>query len=269
MDPFLEVNPRWEGFHGWFVRKLAEQTLPQARARGLWIDVERSVYRREPTGEFVLVGEPDELVGVQDGGTPAEGSSLGSATAVLVKPQAVRQVAFDPDEMEQFKQSYLVVRELGRFTRVVAVAEVLSPANKSGNYAPRYREKRRWLLASQAHFVEIDLLRGGTNPSRDLFPELGSAPYFLFVARKQPDGRIEEGYALGLQDELPTLGLPVSAAGADLPLDLASAFRSAYELSIHPGAIDYAQEDVPPPPLSEGDAAWVDDLLKAKGLRTS
>jgi hypothetical protein len=57
MDPFLEVNPRWQVFHGWFVRKLAEQNLPRARELGCWIDVERSVYQREPSGELVLVGE--------------------------------------------------------------------------------------------------------------------------------------------------------------------------------------------------------------------
>ena len=48
MDPFLEVNPRWQVFHGWFVRKLAEQNLPRARELGCWIDVERSVSRVMP-----------------------------------------------------------------------------------------------------------------------------------------------------------------------------------------------------------------------------
>ena len=33
-DPFLEVNPRWQVFHGWFVRKLAEQNVPRARELG-------------------------------------------------------------------------------------------------------------------------------------------------------------------------------------------------------------------------------------------
>jgi Protein of unknown function (DUF4058) len=43
MDPFIEVYPRWEGFHAWFIRKLAEQVLPKAQELGSWIDVERSV----------------------------------------------------------------------------------------------------------------------------------------------------------------------------------------------------------------------------------
>ena len=61
MDPFLEINPRWEVFHGWFIRKLAEQSTGRARELGCEVDVERSVYGREPTGELVLLGEPDLL----------------------------------------------------------------------------------------------------------------------------------------------------------------------------------------------------------------
>jgi hypothetical protein len=64
MDPFLEINPRWEAFHAWFMRKLAEQALPKAQELGCWIDVERTVYQREPGGEIVLIGEPDHTVGV-------------------------------------------------------------------------------------------------------------------------------------------------------------------------------------------------------------
>jgi hypothetical protein len=61
MDPFLEINPRWEVFHGWFIRKLAEQSTGRARELGCEVDVERSVYGREPTGELVLIGELDLL----------------------------------------------------------------------------------------------------------------------------------------------------------------------------------------------------------------
>jgi hypothetical protein len=70
MDPFLEVNPRWEGFQAWFVRELARQALPKAQELGCWIDVERTVYQREPNGEVVLIGEPDKAVGV-DASSPA------------------------------------------------------------------------------------------------------------------------------------------------------------------------------------------------------
>ena len=43
MDPYLETQPRWEIFHGWFIHKLAELALPRAASMGCWIDVERDV----------------------------------------------------------------------------------------------------------------------------------------------------------------------------------------------------------------------------------
>ncbi len=259
MDPFIEVNPRWEGFHAWFVRKLAEQALPRAREFGCWIDVERSVYQREPSGETMLVGEPDQSVGV-DASIPAWSLTSSGGTVALAEPRAIHEVGLDPTNLERVKQDSLVVRELGAFQRVLAVVEVLSPANKSGNYVPRYLEKRRRLLASPAHFMEIDFLRGGSNPSRQLFRELPPTPYFIFVARKTGLGRNEEGYPLTLQDPLPMIGLPLGPPRPDLPLDLAAAFRAAYDLSIRPGSIHY-RESPPEPRLTEADTDWLKGVL--------
>jgi hypothetical protein len=260
MDPFIEVNPRWEGFHAWFMRELARQALPKAQELGCWIDVERSVYQRESTGEAVLIGEPDQTVGVDSSLPEWEASSLRSSVA-LAEPKAIHEVVLDPETVERIKQDYLVVRELGQFARVLAVVELLSPANKKGNYVPRYREKRRRFLTSRAHFMEIDFLRDGDNPSRQLFRELPPTPYFILVARKTGLGRDEEGYPLRLQDQLPVIGLPLGPPRPNLPLDLQAAFRAAFDLSIRPGSINYAEEYAPPPPLNEADAAWVKEII--------
>src|SRR5262249_10873944 len=113
MDPFLEVNPHWQLFHAWFMRKLAEQSLPQAQQFGCWIDVERTVYQREPSGETVLIGEPDQAVGVDITGPSWDRSSSTAGGVALAEPQAIHEVVLDPNEMERVKQDYLVVRELG------------------------------------------------------------------------------------------------------------------------------------------------------------
>jgi hypothetical protein len=261
MDPYLEVNPRWQAFHGWYMRELARLALPKAEELDCWIDVERTVYQREPSGEVVLIGEPDQTVGVDvtnSGWTPQRN---GAGMIALAEPKAIHEVVLDPESLERVKQDYLVVREIGQFARVLAVVEVLSPANKVGTYVPRYREKRSRWLASQAHFMEIDFLRGGPNPSRDLFPELPAAPYFIFVARKTALGRNEEGYPLRLQDPLPVIGLPLGPPRPDLPLDLGAAFCAAYDLSIRRGSVRYAEETPPPPPLDDTDAAWVKQVV--------
>lgn len=164
-------------------------------------------------------------------------------------------------EAQRYKQDYLVVRAVDQFQRVLAVVELLSFSNKDGNYAPKYREKRSKFLTSMAHFMESDFLRAWQNPSRDLFPELPRTPYFILVARKTGMGRNEEGYPLRLQDPLPTVGLPLGPPRPDLPLDLAGAFRSAYDICGYPGWIRYGEEPVPPPALTPEDQVWVSEWL--------
>jgi hypothetical protein len=109
MDPFLERNPQWNVFHGWFIRKLAEQSIERAWELGCVVDVERSVYGRESTGE-------------------------------LAQPDAVHEVSFASTEEETYKQEYIVVREED-WGPVLAVVEFLSFANKSGSYRTKYLEK--------------------------------------------------------------------------------------------------------------------------------
>jgi hypothetical protein len=106
MDPYIEVNPRWEGFHAWFVRKLAEHTLPTAQQLGCWIDVERMVYQQDPNGEAVLIGEPDETVAMDASSAPWR-KSAAQATAAVAQPRAVHEVVLDPASLERIKQDYL------------------------------------------------------------------------------------------------------------------------------------------------------------------
>lgn len=263
MDPFLEVNPLWQEFHGWFIRELARLNSRQARDVGCQIAVERNVYRREPSGEMVLIGEPGALVGPDLSVAGWDHSAFEGNAVATAELKAIHRVQLDPDQMEIYKQDYLVVRELGSFTRILAVVELLSFANKLGSYLPRYREKRMRMLGSLAHFMEIDFLRAGDNRSRQMFPELTPSPYFIIVARKTDQGREEAGYPIHLQDRLPIVGLPLGPGRPDLPLDLAAAFESAFDLCTQTARIDYRNEAVPEPPLTVEDAMWVKGMFAA------
>ena len=244
MDPFMRSQPSLGRIYAWFVHSLAEQSLPKAQELGCWIDVERMVYQREPSGEVVLIGGPDEAVAVD----PSIPEWRSSPPVALAEPKVVHEVVLDPAAPRSSIRQITGGRELGQFARVLAAVEVLSPANKSGSYVPRYREKRMRWLAGRAHFLEIDLLRDGDNPSRRLFPELPPTPYFFFVARKTGLGRNEEDIRCAT-DHLPVIGLPLGPPRPDLPLDLADAFRAAHDLSIRPGSIHYQQETPPEPAL--------------------
>ena len=263
MDPFLERNPTWEDVHGWFIRELVRQIVPAVRRLGLEVGVERTVYRRDPDAGMMLIGEPDFL-SFQESASSGVTWNRSSGGVALAEPQAVHEVVLDDDEQSFHKQDFLVVREeLRGYVRVVAVAELLSPANKSGTYAALYQEKRQHFLASQSHFLEIDLLRDGANPSRDRFPELPSTPYFIFLARKKGMGWNEEGFPVRLQDSLPTIGLPLTADRPILPLNLQSALESAFNLSAFVSNRLYGE--LPGPALSAEDQSFVNNILTDRG----
>lgn len=50
VDPFLKIYPRWKVFHGFFIRKRGRHNIFRKRGCGCEVEVERSVYGREPTG---------------------------------------------------------------------------------------------------------------------------------------------------------------------------------------------------------------------------
>jgi hypothetical protein len=56
----------------------------------------------------------------------------------------------------------------------------------------------------------------------------------------------------------------VGPGRADLPLDLAAAFETAFDLCTQSASIDYQNEQVPDPPLSIDDADFVKHLLKKR-----
>jgi hypothetical protein len=62
---------------------------------------------------------------------------------------------------EDHRVPFLEIRDR-QSRELITVVELLSPANKrAGADREQYMAKREELLKSAAHFVEIDLLRGG------------------------------------------------------------------------------------------------------------
>lgn len=60
--------------------------------------------------------------------------------------------------------------------------------------------------------------------------------------------------------------MPLLEPDPDVPLDLGAAVAEVYERGAYTALIDYSQPP-PPPPLPEADAAWLDEHLRAQGLR--
>src|SRR5208337_4659432 len=85
-----------------------------------------------------------------------QSEKAGSFTGVLEAPARVETPKQDVERVPFLEIRDRVGREL------ITVVELLSPSNKRpGDDREQYLTKRRELLRSRAHLVEIDLLRGG------------------------------------------------------------------------------------------------------------
>ena len=133
---------------------------------------------------------------------------------------------------------------------IVTVIELLSPSNKSkAEDRAEYLAKRRRLRTGLAHFVEIDLLRGGPR-----MPLVGLPPcdYYALVSRVEDRPRVGL-WPIAVRDPLPTIRVPLANGDADVPLDLRAPMDRVYDEAGY-GRYVYANEL--DPPLSPADAAW-------------
>ena len=143
---------------------------------------------------------------------------------------------------------------------LVAIIEVLSPSNKrrSGDGRAEYLRARRAALATTAHLVEIDLLRGGSPlPTRPRLPD-GEMSVLVSPGNLR---RKTFAYSVPLRGPLPTIPIPLREPDPPVPLDLQAAYAAIYEDLGFDLALD--RSVALEPPLPAEDAAWVAECLAA------
>jgi hypothetical protein len=146
--------------------------------------------------------------------------------------------------------------------RLVTAIEVLSPTNKRGEGREEYLARRRKLLMSSSHLMEIDLLRDGRRiPMQKPLPP---APYFVFLSRAETRP-ISEVWPIALNDRLPTVHVPLLPGDADVSLDLQLAMTTIYDQCGFDLAVNYSL--APEFPLDPESMAWAEARLRAAGLR--
>ena len=116
-----------------------------------------------------------------------------------------------------------------------------------------YLRKRRELLRSDAHLMEIDLLRCGDRPP--LERPVPAAPYYVTLSRAARRPYVEV-WPIQLWEPLPTLPVPLREPDPDVLLDLGAVLAAVYQRGAYARLIDY-QQAPPPPPLSDAEAAWL------------
>ena len=240
MNPYLEQNDTWEDFHQSFITHARDKLSGQLGPNYL-VKIEVRLYVHELSEEERrFVGRAD--VAVTD--SPAATSPPTAASGVLTAPMQLLLPA-----VEVQRESSLEIHDR-RDRRVVTVIELLSPANKTpGPDHNAYVGKRRSLLATRTHLVEIDLRRGGARPYP---PELPACDYYVLVSRYEARPRLGI-WPISLRERLPVVPIPLVAPDPDVALDLQAVLHHVYDLA---GYAKYIYRETPQPPLTPNDAAW-------------
>lgn len=246
MNPYFEDPGIWPEVQTGLIWNMGKafnaQITPKYRAA-----VEKRVY-----SDALLIGIPDVAVYQKSAATsPEETAAQQTATATLSQPEQVTLTI-----LSEIRERFIEIREAGT-GRVVTVVEILSPANKrTGEGRKQYLAKRQNILSSNAHLVEIDLLRAG-----EAMPTVGGreASYQVIVSRidQRPNA---ERYAFGLQEPLPCFLLPLDADAVEPVIDWKQLLDQACEDAALDSILDYGA--APQPPLSDADQTWMRFLRK-------
>jgi hypothetical protein len=254
LDPFVE-GQLWQDFHHTLITVMRESLWPRVLPRYV-VRVEERVYvERPPEDPRVII--PDVTMLAHEGGEVPAADAVAPAPVITVAP-----VVLTLPMPERKRQAFLTVRER-ETTAVVTVIEVLSPDNKRAGSDGRreYLRKREAVLESDAHLVELDLLRGGARlPTVEPLPP---AACYAFVSRENRRPRVEV-YPWTLRQPLPTIPVPLAGDDPDVALDLQAIFTAVYDRAGYGYSLDYSRPIEPP--LSAADAAWVRQILATVSL---
>jgi hypothetical protein len=246
MNPYIEQDAYWQDFQLEFLPAIRERLVLQVRPKYI-VMLDEHIYVRE------VPREPRRFVGRADGSlaaprVPRTKEPVG--IGVLEAPALVQIPAQDV-----LPVPFLEIRDRqGR--ELITVLEFLSPSNKRGGPdREQYLAKREQLLKSDAHFVEIDLLRGGRPMPLQGRPK---CDYSVLVSRAS--ARPWAGFwPIRLRQRLPVVPVPLRPPDRDGQVDLQEILDRVYDAT---GYDDFIYAGRPDPPLSTRDAAWARKLMQ-------
>jgi hypothetical protein len=257
MDPFLENPALWADVHHEILSEARAVLSGRLRPR-YGVRIEERVYISDENdpGRTVLV--PDLSIVERHDWAGSSSGTRASTDVDVIEP--IVEVTMLQDEIHEPRIEIIDFEN----KKVVTVIEVLSPSNKVLGSRGRasFESKRREVLDSSTHWVEIDLLRSGERvwTRRPLPP----CEYLVHVSRmsKRPKGLI---WPIRLPQRLPSIPIPLKLEDPDASLELQTVLDTAYDRAGYDLSVDYSRD--PTPPLPKEWEAWADKWLEEKGVR--
>ncbi len=249
MDPYIESKLLWPDFHNSLAYEIKVSLNQQLDPKYIAITTPHVSY------EIIQIDKdygirPD--VGILT--TPEREGGVTMATATTITPYVTSQVVLEsPLKLHRVEVRFTDNR------RIVTMIEILSPVNKNISHKAHedYLRKRRDILRSEVHFMELDLLRGGArSPLVKAVPE---ASYYVMLSRVEERPHVAV-WPLQLTDPLPIVPIPLREPDPDVILNLGEVVTAVYERGAYRRQIDYRQPP-PPPSLSEREAAQLAKVL--------
>ncbi|MFN8490439.1 MAG: DUF4058 family protein [Caldilineaceae bacterium] len=255
MDPYIEHPEVWSDFHGAFAEVIRSQLNEVIRPR--------YVARMTPHMTYETVEIESRRVAYPDVGLWQPQPPTGKVAVAIPPPTPAPVISLVTTELP-LRLYTVEIRQVETMKLITAI-EILSPVNKNPAHEAydAYLRKRQELLRSQAHFMEIDLLRGGTRPP--LQTPVPEAPYYITLSRANRRPYVEV-WPVQLADPLPVVAVPLLEPDPDAPLDVGRAVAACYERGGYDIIIDYTR-NAPPPKLSKEETLWLDQRLHEAGLR--
>ncbi len=258
MDPYLE-GELWQEFHETLAGAIRAQLMPRLAPKYVALLAKRYTLDRPALGVFdappLRVVYPDVHVVA-----PPEAPS----TAPMQGQGGIAAPAVELPSFLEVPQLSVEIRDVAE-RRLVMVIEILSPANKYGDGAREYLDRRTDLLHTETHLLELDLLRQGAR-----IPLVGEPPaahYYVYLSRwqRRPFTQV---WPVALREPLPVVPVPLLPPDPDVPLDLQATVAACFDLVGYERLLPYAGPP-PPPELGNDDSAWADAMLREAGLQVS
>jgi hypothetical protein len=250
MNPWLERPGLWPDVHTSLIVALRRKLAPLVHPR-YYIALEQrivmAVVPAEPTPVYTDVAVIERSEPFQ----AKEPPEMAVAEPVIV----------EVPEQETITEDYLEVVEIATH-RVITVIEILSLSNKRpGEDRQAYLSKREKIFRTQTNLVEIDLLRHWAPMPFAFLQTDGGASHYRILVKRGDQTRRAHLYPFNVRDPVPIFSLPLQVGDVEPPVYLGAVLREVYDESGYALRIDYGQPPVPP--LSEEDAKWAADILRA------